>query len=99
RCLVADVGEIGTGQTGGLAGQEIEVDAVGDRLVASVNSEDALAAHHVGRRDEDLAVKAPGAQQRGIELFQQVRGCDHHDILLGGGEPVELDQQLVQRLV
>ena len=61
-------------------------------------AEDPFAALDVGRRDEHLAVEAPGAQQRGVELLQQVGGGDHHQPA-AGGEAVHLDQQLVERLV
>ena len=72
--------------------------SVGERLVARVDLEDPLAAADVGRRDEDLAVEASGPQQRRVELLEQVRGGDH-DHVLARGEAVELDQQLVERLV
>ena len=76
RGLVGDVGQVGAGQAGGLARDDLEVD-VGDRLVARVDLEDRLAAADVGRRDEDLAVEAAGAQQRRVELLEQVgRGDD-----------------------
>ena len=70
----------------------------GDGLVASVHREDPLAALDVGRRDEHLAVEAAGAQQRGVELLEQVGGGDH-DEAPARGEAVHLDQQLVERLV
>ena len=60
---------IAAGQPGGLAGDHLEVDVV-EALVARVDLQDVLAADDVGRRDEDLAVEAAGAQQRGIELVE-----------------------------
>ena len=60
--------------------------------------EDPLAALDVGRRDEDLAVEAPRAQQRRVELLEQVRG-GHHDEPAGRREAVHLDEQLVERLL
>ena len=53
---------------------------------------------HVGRRHEDLAVEAAGAQQRLVELLEHVRGR-HHDDVVAGVEPVHLDEQLVEGLV
>ena len=67
-------------------------------IAARVDLQDALAAAAVGRRDEHLAVEAAGAQQRRVELLQQVRGGDHDDVA-ARGEAVHLDQQLVERLV
>ena len=52
----------------------------------------------VGRGDEHLAVEAAGAQQRRVELVEQVRGGDH-DHAPVGGEAVHLHQQLVEGLV
>ena len=81
RGLVADVGQVGAGQARGLASQQPQVDVVGERLVARVDAEDPLAARDVGRRDEDLAVEAARAQERRVELVEQVRGGDHDDVL------------------
>ena len=52
----------------------------------------------IGRRDVDLAVEAARAQERGIEILQAVRGSHDHD-LVRAAEAVELDEELVQRLV
>ena len=57
-----------------------------------------MPALEVGRGHEDLAVEAAGAQQRGVELVEQVGGADHHHVV-GGAEAVELHEQLVERLV
>ena len=81
RRLVADVGQVGTGQAAGLAGDEVQVHVLGERLVARVHVEDLAAALEVGRRDEDLPVEAAGAQQRRVELVEQVGGGDHDDLV------------------
>ena len=47
---------------------------------------------------EDLAVEAAGAEQRRVEVLEPVRRA-HHDDLVARAEAVELDEQLVQRLV
>ena len=83
---------------GGLAGDRLEVDAGRERLAAGVDGEDVAAALQVGRLDEDLAVEATRPQQRRVEILEAVRGA-HHDHLVARAEPVELDEQLVQRLV
>ena len=77
---------------------QLQIDVGGQRLVARMDLEDALAAAHVGRRDEDLAIEATRAQQRRVELVEQVGGGDDHHVL-ARGEAVHLDQQLVERLV
>ena len=52
----------------------------------------------VRRRDVDLAVEAARAQEGRVEVLQPVRGSHDHD-LVGAAEAVELDEELVQRLV
>ena len=83
---------------GGLAGEHLEVDALGERLALRVHLEDALAALEVGRVDADLAVEATGTQQRGVEDVGTVRRRDEDDVRLGV-EAVHLDEELVQRLL
>ena len=60
--------------------------------------EDLHAPGEVRRRHEDLAIEAARAQQRRVELVEQVGGGDHHE-LLRAAEAVHLHQQLVERLV
>ncbi len=71
---------------------------VRERLVARVHLEHADAALHVGRHDEHLTVEASRAQQRRVELLEQVRRGDH-DHAPARGEAVHLDEQLVERLI
>ena len=97
RRLVADVGQVGAGEAARLRGDELEVDHA-ERLVAGVHLEHADAALDSGRRDEHLAVEAARAQERRVELLEQVGRRDHDDAS-ARGEAVHLDQQLVERLV
>src|SRR5262249_55513042 len=97
RGLVAEVCEVGAGQPGGPAGDEVEVDFL-DRLVARVHPENLLAAPQVGKTDEDLAVETAGPQERLVETVDPVRGGDH-DQVATVLETVHLDEQLVERLV
>ena len=60
--------------------------------------EDRLAALEVRRRHEHLPVEAARTQQRRVEILDPV-GRAHHDDLLGTLEAVELDEQLVERLI
>ena len=98
RRLVDQVGEVGAGEAGGLAGQRVEVDLAAQRLAAGVDLEDVLAALAVGAVDDDLAVEAAGPQQRRVEDVGPVGGRDQDDVVLHL-EAVHLDQQLVQRLL
>ena len=52
----------------------------------------------VGRADQHLAVEAAGPQQRRVERVEAVGGGDDHDAR-APREAVELDEQLVERLV
>ena len=76
----------------------LQVDVGGERLPVRVDAEDLLAADEVRRGDEHLTVEAAGTKQRGIEVLKTVRGA-HHDDPVVGGEAVQLDEQLVQRLI
>ena len=69
-----------------------------ERLALRVHLEDLAAAVPVGPVDDDLAVEAAGAEQRGVEDVGPVRGGDQDDVVLHL-EAVHLDEQLVQRLL
>ena len=98
RRLVAEVREVGSGQSRRLARDHAEVDVGSERLAAGVNAEDRLAPGHVRGRDEHLPVEATRAEQRGVEILEAVRR-GHDDDLVARVEAVELDEELVQRLV
>ena len=99
RPLVEGVGELGAGHPGRLAGDVAQVEVGAERLALGVGAEDRLAAVAVGRGDEDLAVEAPGPQQRVVELVDVVGGGDHDHRAGVALEAVELDQELVERLL
>ena len=63
-----------------------------------MHPQDALAPGQVGLGDDDLPVEAARPQQRRVEDVGPVGGGDHDHAALGV-EAVELDQQLVQRLL
>src|SRR6201747_968663 len=96
--LVDQVGEVGTGESGGLRGEGVELDLPAQRLAAGVDLEDVLAALAVGTVDDDLAIETPGAQQGRVEDVGPVGGRDQDDVVLHL-EAVHLDQELVQRLL
>ena len=96
--LVCDVRQVGSRQTRRLAGDRGQVDVRGERLAPGVDVEDRFAAGEVRRRDEDLPVEPPRAQKRRVEVLEPIRRA-HDDDLVAVGEPVELDEQLVQGLV
>ncbi len=98
RRLVGDVRELGARETRSAAGEQAEIDIRGERLGTGVDAQDRLPPRHVGRSDVHLAVETTGPEQRGIQVLQAVGGA-HHDHVLAAAEPVQLDQELVQRLI
>ena len=68
------------------------------RHLARVDLEDVAGGPIVGPVDEHLAVEAAGAQQRRVEDLRPVRGR-HQDDADARVEAVQLDEQLVQRLL
>ncbi len=99
RALVESVGELRTGHPGGLARNVGQVEIVGERLAFGVRAKDRLAPVAVRRCHEHLAVEAPGPQQRVVELVDVVGGGDDDHRAGIALEPVQLDQQLVERLL
>ena len=77
---------------------DLEIDVRGQRHLADVHLEDALAADDVRVRHHDLPVEAAGPQQRRIEHVRAVGRGDQDDAFVRL-EAVHLDEQLVQRLL
>ena len=98
RGLVHQVFQVRAGEAGRALGDGVEVDVLGQLLAAGVDLQNGLAAADVGQGDVDLAVKAARAQQRLVEDVRAV-GRGHDDDALVVREAVELDKQLVERLL
>ena len=98
RGFVHDVRELRAGEAGRAARDALEVHARRHRNLAHVDPQDLLAAFQVGHVDDDLAVEAPGPQQRGIQDVGAIRGGEQDDALVGF-KAVHLDEQLVQGLL
>src|SRR5579884_1802516 len=98
RALVEHVGEVGAGETGGLARQIVQGDIFGQRLALRVDFQDGETPANIGLVQHDLAVEATGAQQSGVEDIWPVGGGDDDNvgILL---EAIHLDEQLIERLL
>ena len=97
RGFVDQVLEVGTGHAGRTPREHVEVDTVGQRCVACVDPQDSLAALEIGGVDDDLAVEAPRPQQRGSSMSGRFVAAMR--ITPARIETVELDEQLVQRLL
>ena len=96
--LVDEVREVCAGEARRAARDDLDVDVLAERNLARVNLENALAAAHVGARDDDATVEAAGAQQRRVEHVGPV-GRGHQDDAVVRLEAVHLDEQLVQGLL
>ena len=98
RRLVDEIGEIGAGEAGRAARDDLRIDIRGERHLAHMDLEDLLAADDVGVRHDDLPVEAARPQQRRVEHVGPV-GRGDQDHALVRLEPVHLDEQLVQGLL
>ncbi len=98
RGLVEEIGQLGAREAIRLAGHLAEVDRHCDRLVAGVDLEDRLATLHIRQSDVDLAVEAAWPEDGGVEDVEPVRRGDDDDVVRRP-EPVELDEELVERLL
>ena len=85
-------------EAGGHAGDDLQIRLGVERYLARVQLQDLQARRLVGPVDEHVAIEAPGAQQRGIENLGAV-GRRHQDHADARVEAVQLDEQLVQRLL
>ena len=93
--LVADVGDVGAGESWGLSGQEVGVDGRVDFDRAEVDVEDLLALVEVGQLDVDLSVEASGTQQGFVEHIGAVGGGqDDHAAVRP--EAVHLREELIE---
>ena len=98
RRFVDEIGEIGAGEPGRAAGDDLYVDVGSERHVAHVHPQDLLASADVGIGHHHLTVEAARAQQGRIEHVGPVGGGDEDDALVGL-EAVHLDQQLIEGLL
>ena len=95
RSFVADVGYIGTGESGSVLGYEVEVEVFGKLQALDVYLEDLLALVEVGKCDMDLAVETAGTHKGLVEDVSAV-GSGQDDDSRVGVETVHLGEQLVK---
>ena len=98
RCLVDEIGEIGTGETWRPARDRSQVDVWLDRDRPSVNAKDLLASLQIRITDGDLPIEPARPQQCGIEDVRAVGGSNNNDAVRAG-EAVHLDKQLIECLL
>jgi hypothetical protein len=96
--LVDQVGQIGADHPGGHGGHRVEVDVGAEPDLLGVHREDRAPTELVRPIDEHVAIEAARAQERRVEDLGAV-GRGHDDDAVARIEAVELDEQLVQRLL
>ena len=95
--FVADIGNIGSGETGSLACQEFGIDAFVDFDRTQMYSEYLLTLVQVGQFHVNLTVETSGTKQRLIQDVGTVRGGQDDNTAVGA-ETVHFRKQLVQRV-
>ncbi|MCG3119772.1 MAG: hypothetical protein ALAOOOJD_02284 [bacterium] len=98
RGLIDHAGDVGARKTRRAFGQHVQIDVFGNRDFFGVHFENAFAAAHIRTIHDDLAVKPPRSQQRGIQHIRPVCRRDENHPLIRI-EAVHLDKQLIQRLL
>ena len=93
--LVADIGDVGTGEAGSLLGQELHVEAGGQFDLAKMYLEYLQTLFELGQIHMDLAVKAAGTHQRAVEHIGTVGGSQHYHAGVAA-KAVHLGEQLVE---
>ena len=98
RRFIADVGNVGARESGGLPRQETAVERRIELERPQVDLENLLALAHVGQPDLYLTVETPGTHQRLVQDVGTVRRRedDHPGV---GLEAVHLGEQLVERVL
>ena len=95
RCLVTHVGDVGTGETRCLAGQQLDVHALVNLDRSEVHLEYLLAFGQVGQVYVYLSVKAACTEQRLVEHVHTVGGSEDDDAGVGA-EAVHLRQKGIE---
>ena len=98
RCLIEQVFEVCTSETGSRLGNFRELDIRVELLVAGMYLEDSLTALDIRCADIDLTVETARTQQRVIQNILAVGGCDDDNALVCT-KAVHLNEQLVERLL
>ena len=98
RRLVGEVRQIRTREARRRSGHRAQVDVGTQLLAGAVHHQDRQALSLGRQGNDDLAIEAARAEERGIERVGAVCCGQHHDAM-GGIEAVHLSQQLVEGLL
>ena len=96
--LVADIGDVGTGEAGSLPCKEIDVEAVDQLEVAHMHLEDLKPLLELRQLDVDLTVEAAGTHQRLVKHVGTVGSRQDDDTGIRS-EAVHLGEQLVEGIL
>jgi len=98
RCLIDQVGEVGTGKSWRTAGQHTQADALIHGHLAYMHLENLLATADIRQPHIHLAVETTGAQQGLVEHVGAIGGGDHNYAFVAF-KTVHFHQQLVEGLL
>ena len=96
--FVKQVGQVGTGEAGGAAGDPIEVHILGEGFAPGVNPQDLEATAVVGPINHHLAVKTTGPHQGRIKHVRAIGGRNDDDAVIAL-KAIHLGEQLVEGLL
>lgn len=97
-CLIADIGDVGTRETGGLSGQQVNVNAVVNLYVLEMHLEYLHTVVEFGEFNVNLAVETTGTQKSLVENIGAVSGRkDNHTRVCA--EAVHLRKELVESIL
>ena len=97
-CLVENVGEVGSGETGSFPRKYCQVHTLRHGLTFGVNFQNLLATLHVRCIHLNLAIKTTGAQQCWVQNVRPVGRGNQNNVRLGV-KTVHLHQKLVEGLL
>ena len=95
--FIADIGDVGTGETGSLACQKFGIDAFVDFDRTQMHSEYILTLVQVGQFHMNLSVETSGTKQRFVQDIGTVRSRQDDNTAVGA-ETIHFRKQLVQRV-
>ena len=95
--LVADIGDIGTGESGSLTCQQVNIHRVVGLDTFEMHLENLHTVVEFGQFHIDLTVETACAEERLVEDVGAVGGCEDYHARVGG-KTVHLGKQLVKRV-
>jgi hypothetical protein len=76
--LVHEVVEVGAGYARGAAGQDVEVDVLGNLGLGRVHFQNLISSSHVRQGNSYVLVESSRTQQRRFQRFGKIRGSNNN---------------------